>query len=340
MLWMIAFNPSAESSVVLSMHFLHELVEFDQYSNVTNRAVMNLRQLEAFRATMRSGSITAAAKLMHISQPSVSRLISDLERSVGFALFVRAGRGLVTTVEARRFYQGVEGMFIGVDKLSELADTIRSTSSGTVSVGVIPSLSTIEMPSAVAQIYRAHKDVSIMVYVRNTPAIIDAVQMQQFDIGIVGRQPPYDGVETLYHTTVPYVCLIPEGHALDGGDGPIDLDQISQTETFITFGETVPDGMLEMDPALAQKLRERSRLSAANMPVAAALVRETGAIAVVDFISAGIACGMGGVVSRPITQRLKYHIAIVTRGQDSLSMEARALTDVLIGRLDRLEKAQ
>lgn len=340
MLWMIAFNPSAESSVVLSMRFLHGLVEFDQYSNVTNRAAMNLRQLEAFRATMRSGSITAAAKLMHISQPSVSRLISDLERSVGFALFVRAGRGLVTTVEARRFYQGVEGMFIGVDKLSELADTIRSTSSGTVSVGVIPSLSTIEMPSAVAQIYRAHKDVSIMVYVRNTPAIIDAVQMQQFDIGIVGRQPPYDGVETLYHTTVPYVCLIPEGHALDGGDGQIDLDQISQTETFITFGKTVPDGMLEMDPALAQKLRERSRLSAANMPVAAALVRETGAIAVVDFISAGIACGMGGVVSRPITQRLKYHIAIVTRGQDSLSMEARALTDVLIGRLDRLEKTQ
>ena len=340
MLWMIAFNPSAESSVVLSMRFMHGLIEFDQYSNVTNRAAMNLRQLEAFRATMRSGSITAAAKLMHISQPSVSRLISDLERSVGFALFVRAGRGLVTTVEARRFYQGVEGMFIGVEKLSELADTIRSTSSGTVSVGVIPSLSTIEMPSAVAQIYRAHKDVSIMVYVRNTPAIIDAVQMQQFDIGIVGRQPPYDGVETLYHTTVPYVCLIPEGHALDGGDGQIDLDQISQTETFITFGKTVPDGMLEMDPALAQKLRERSRLSAENMPVAAALVRETGAIAVVDFISAGIACGMGGVVSRPITQRLKYHIAIVTRGQDSLSMEARALTDVLIGRLDRLEKTQ
>ena len=85
------------------MRFLHGLVEIDQYLNVINRAVMNLRQLEAFRATMRSGSITAAAKLMHISQPSVSRLISDLERSVGFALFVRAGRGLVTTVEARRF---------------------------------------------------------------------------------------------------------------------------------------------------------------------------------------------------------------------------------------------
>ena len=49
---------------------------------------MNLRQLEAFRATIRAGSITGAANMMHISQPSVSRLIADLEHSVGFALFV------------------------------------------------------------------------------------------------------------------------------------------------------------------------------------------------------------------------------------------------------------
>ena len=41
---------------------------------------MNLRQLEAFRATIRCGSITEAAKMMHISQPSVSRLIADLEQ--------------------------------------------------------------------------------------------------------------------------------------------------------------------------------------------------------------------------------------------------------------------
>jgi DNA-binding MarR family transcriptional regulator len=39
-------------------------------------ANLNLRQLEAFRATMRSGSITEAAEIMHISQPSVSRLIA------------------------------------------------------------------------------------------------------------------------------------------------------------------------------------------------------------------------------------------------------------------------
>lgn len=76
---------------------------------------------------------------MHISQPSVNRLIYDLEHSAGFALFVRSRRGLVTTVKVRRFYQGVGSMLIGVDKLGELAETILSTSCGTVTIGWLGS---------------------------------------------------------------------------------------------------------------------------------------------------------------------------------------------------------
>ena len=83
---------------------------------------MNLRQLEAFRATLRSGSITGAAKLLAISQPSVTRLIKELERSVGFPLFVRSGRGLASTVDGRRFGDAVQSMFTGTDKLRETAD--------------------------------------------------------------------------------------------------------------------------------------------------------------------------------------------------------------------------
>ena len=78
---------------------------------------MNLRQLEAFRATIRAGSVTEAANMMHISQPSVSRLIAELERATGFALFARVGRGLTPTVEGQQFYKGVEGMFVGVARL-------------------------------------------------------------------------------------------------------------------------------------------------------------------------------------------------------------------------------
>ena len=68
----------------------------------------------------------------------------------------------------------------------------------------------------------------VMLSTRNTPAIIDAVRMQQFDFGIVGREPPYDGVEILHHKTVPCVCLLPEGHPSAAGDQPLDLYELCE----------------------------------------------------------------------------------------------------------------
>lgn len=127
-------------------------------------------------------------------------------------------------------------------------------------------------------------------------------------------------METLYQNVAPHICLVPEGHALDGIAGPVDLYELSETESLTTFGDMVPDEMLEMEPALATQLRCRLRLSAANLPVAAALVNETGALAVVDFILVGMAAVMHGVVLRPLVQLLKYHIMIVNFGQDLLSM--------------------
>lgn len=282
------------------------------------------------------GSITGAAEALNISQPSVSRLIADLERAVGFALFLRAGRGLAPTVEARRFHQAVEGMFIGVDRLQELADAIRTTAGGVVSLGVILSLAMEEVPAAVAALHSRRDDIRLMVSVRNTPAIVDAVQMRQFDIGIVGRQPPYGGVETLYQTSFPYLCLMPDGHPLVGGDGPVDLEEVAERETFVTFGGAFPDTMLGMEAALSARLRRRSRLSATNMPTAAALVRETGALAIVDPFTASVAGLMGGVVNRPIRQPLTYHVAIVTGSRESLSREGLDLAELVMARLERV----
>jgi DNA-binding transcriptional LysR family regulator len=296
---------------------------------------MNLRQLEAFRATMRSGSITEAAVMMHISQPSVSRLIADLERAIGFPLFLRSGRGLAPTEEARTFYQGVEGMFVGIDRLQELADAIRTTNAGEISIGTIQSIAAIELPKAVKVLHRRLPDISFLIQSRNTPAILDAVQMHQIDLGIVGREPPYDGVEVLYQTAAPYVCLIPEDHALADQSGPVDLEELAATEEFVTFGGAFPDSMMSMDQTLAEKMQSGSRLSATNMPVTGSLVRETGALAICDPFTAEQTVRMGGVVFRPVLQDLKYHVSLIAPGRDRLSRAVLAFIEVLTAQLDK-----
>ncbi|MFZ1816198.1 MAG: LysR family transcriptional regulator [Rhizobiaceae bacterium] len=294
---------------------------------------MNQRQLEAFRATMRSGSITEAAAMMHISQPSVSRLIGDLERSVGFDLFLRSGRGLTPTIEAKAFYQGVEGMFAGIERLEDLARTIRTTSTGMISIGTIQSIAAIEVPKAVNTIYQRLPEINFMIQSRNTPAILDAIQTHQLDIGIVGRQPPYDGVEVLFQTVAPYVCLMPEDHELAGDMGPVDLEELVATDEFVTFGGAFPDTMMEIDSVLAHKMQQRSRLFATNMPVAGSLVREAGVLAIADPFSAEQAVLMGGVIFRPLTQELKYHVSIITPGKDRLSRAALEFVEVLANRI-------
>ena len=97
--------------------------------------------------------------MMHISQPSVSRLVADLEYAVGFPLFARVGRGLTPTIEGRHFYEGVEGMFIGIDRLEELAKSIRTSQGGVISVGAIQSISTIELPKAIGRLYSINPEI-------------------------------------------------------------------------------------------------------------------------------------------------------------------------------------
>lgn len=296
---------------------------------------MNLRQLEAFRATIRCGSITKAAKMMHVSQPSVSRLIADLEHSAGFPLFVRVGRGLTPTVEGRHFYEGVEGMFVGIDRLQDLAKSIRTSQGGTISIGAIQSIATIELPKAISRLYHENPDIEFIVQTRNTPAILDAVQMRQIDLGIVGREQDYAGVEVLYQTSIAYVCLMPEDHPLAGEYGPVDLEELAKTETFVTFGASYPDSMMSIDPDLSEKLRARSRLSVANMPLAGALVREASVLAITDPFSAEQAVRMGGVVFRPIKQNLTYFIAVVAARREELPREALKFVDLFGQQLQR-----
>ncbi len=279
--------------------------------------------------------------MMHISQPSVSRLVADLEYAVGFPLFVRVGRGLTPTVEGRHFYEGVEGMFIGIDRLDELAKSIRTSQGGVISIGAIQSISTIELPKAIGRLYNVNPEIRFEVQSRNTPAILDAVQTRQIDLGIVGREPDHQGVEILYQTSVPYVCLIPEDHWLAGEYGSVDLNQLADTETFVTFGDTYPDAMMSIEPGLSDKLRARSRLTVANMPLAGALVREASVLAISDPFSAEQAVQMGGVVFRPIEQNLTYFVTIVTAQRESLSREALKFVDFFSTQLkDRVDQVR
>src|SRR5262245_18436579 len=112
--------------------------------------MIKIRQLEAFRAVMQMGSITAGADHLRLTQTAVTRLIRDLERNLGYALFDRDRGRIRPTAEAMGIYREVTQCFVGLDRISKVAADIGQGHSGRLRMAAIPVLAVGVIPEILA----------------------------------------------------------------------------------------------------------------------------------------------------------------------------------------------
>ena len=113
-------------------------------------AALSQRSLEAFRAVMRTGTVSAAAEELAISQPAVSRLIRDLEDRLDLSLFGRRGGRVVATREAHELWTEVERSFIGLGAIERAAAQIRQGYRATLTIAAAPAIAQSALPAVIA----------------------------------------------------------------------------------------------------------------------------------------------------------------------------------------------
>lgn len=177
---------------------------------------MNHKQLTAFRMVMRHGSITEAARALFVSQPAVSRLIGDLELSIGFPLLVRAGGRAQPTSEAYQFFQEVERMFYGLDRLSQVATEIRTLKRSVFRVASMPMVSFEILPRALLAMIDRHGSINISHDVHTSARILDLLASRQIDLGVAQTDPGRQDVEVLAAYRTDCVCVMTPDHPLAG----------------------------------------------------------------------------------------------------------------------------
>ncbi|EJL04219.1 MULTISPECIES: LysR substrate-binding domain-containing protein [Pseudomonas] len=197
---------------------------------------MNFKQVEAFRAVMLSGSMTAAAESLHTSQPNISRLIAQLERNAGFKLFERVAGRLLPTDEGAALFADVERAFIGLHSLEKSAQNIRRAGTGRLRIAAVPSLSLTVLPRVIQRFRQENPDVAISLHTNDSPMVAHWAASQFCDLGLVsyvGEDMP--GVTTQLICDVPGVCVFPKGHRLSAlaSIGPEDL----KGEEFISLSQ-------------------------------------------------------------------------------------------------------
>lgn len=175
---------------------------------------INLRQIEAFRAVILTGSMTGAGEMLNISQPAVSRLIRDLERDLGLTLFKRGGARITPNEEALLLNREVERMFIGSEKIRETAAAIRGVSTGSLRVAAMPNLAFGYLSPLVSRFLDEHPNASVTLHEDSSVNIIDLVSRHQYDVGLAYAPMPHPGVEVRPLPPTEAVCIVPKGHPL------------------------------------------------------------------------------------------------------------------------------
>lgn len=122
---------------------------------------LNLRQVEAFQAVFQTNSMTAAADLMGVTQPAISRLIRDLEAETELRLFERSRGGLLATPEAVALYREVQRSFSGLDRIAQAAAALRLKRTGILDIAASGGPAFHCLPAVIHQFSDAWREVRL-----------------------------------------------------------------------------------------------------------------------------------------------------------------------------------
>lgn len=255
---------------------------------------MKFKEVHAFRAVMRSGSMTAAALELHTSQPNVSRLIAQLETSTGLALFTRNAGRLTPTEEGLAFLREVNRAFVGLDALKDAARNIRHFGKGRLRIATVPSLALTIMPLVLQRFHADHPEVTVAMDTGSTQLVADWVGAQVCDLGLVSYLPSTAVTDAQPVFDLAGCCVLPPGHRLADKAfiEPADL----AGESFISMSHG--DGLrAAVDAAFAGDDR---RVMHFETPYGATICQMVG-------------MGLGVSIVNPLVARLYRHTGIQVR---------------------------
>lgn len=237
----------------------------------------NLRHLEVFRLFSRVMSVTETARLLRITQPSVSQALRDLENQLGVELIIRGQGPLKLTANAELLLKNMEDVLDNMQALRERAARLRGEQDNSLAIASVHPLTSWILPQALGRLKNSHPQTRISLEAYSSREVIKHVQDRTADIGFTFL--PVENLDMVVRPllTTEMICLLPGDHAL-AGSAQLTPEAL-ENETVIAFGQQVRQ---EFDVRLSFKRgNEAGRFLTTNLSVVSAdLVRQGLGIAI------------------------------------------------------------
>src|SRR5580704_1947687 len=155
---------------------------------------ISLRQLEYFVEVVDQGSFTAAATLLHVTQPGLSHQIQALERDLGGPLLERLPRGVRLTPAGRVALPHARISLAHADRAASAARRASGVDAGELHVGTLFSISVGVLPKALRAWRRSYPDIQVrLVEFRRSADLIAAMEAGAADLAVGPTPPEWEG---------------------------------------------------------------------------------------------------------------------------------------------------
>lgn len=234
---------------------------------------MDLRLLEYFLAVAKEGNITKAADRLHVTQPTISRQLTDLEDMLGTPLLIRGRRQVTLTEASVLFQQRAEEIVALMEKTRRDLLDQNDLLGGAVALGCVESCASRMLPEVLAEFSRLHPKVQYELYSADGDDIREKLDRGELDFGILlepVEAAKYDSIRLPYWETWGIVMR---------KDDPLSKKEAVEMEDILPLPLILPRREIVQDNIAAWFKVERSRLNifaGHNLINNAALLAEAG----------------------------------------------------------------
>jgi DNA-binding transcriptional LysR family regulator len=293
---------------------------------MTGSETPQIAQIEAFISVVRTGSISAAAEELSISQPAVTGRIQGLERTLGANLFVRTRTGSRPTEAGRALLPHAERAMTAVGAGRRAVGDVLSGSGGRLTIGAAPAVSTYVLPAVLHRFQSEHPLVQLSVRSGHSEEVLDMVLREEVEVGLMRPIQHAEVTSTpLYEDRL--VLVVHRGHPF-GARGEIRMDQMA-TEHLILFDRTSSYHELTSSIFRQAGIDPRGYLEVDNIDAAKRMVEQRLGIALLPLTSVQAEIGLGRLVPVKVADMPPVRRQIVVVRRRDVGDVSRVVSDFL-----------
>jgi LysR family hydrogen peroxide-inducible transcriptional activator len=290
-----------------------------------------LRQLHYLKLLAEHGSFSRAAEAAHVTQPTLSAGVQELEKILGAPVVDRARAGVILTPIGEEAVSRASDILARAEDLVQAAKSAGQPLSGRFRLGVIPTIAPFLLPRALPALRTRFPKLKLFLREDQTQKLIAALKAGALDAALIAL--PYDtqGLETAVVGDDELMAALPANHPLVGSD-PISPERLAGADLILLEdGHCLREHVLANCGVEPPKPNDEGTFTATSLPT---LVQMIGSGLGVSFLPA-MAVGAGLAEDAPIsirhvaTAHPSRQIVVAWRAGSSRGVEGRLLAETL-----------